>query len=156
MASARVLTDHDQIRRWAEERNAQPACVLGTGGKGDPGMIRLDFPGFSGKGKLSPLSWRDWFKAFDENGLALLVQDTTARGQKSNFNKLVSRDTAGRRRQPSQRRASAARRTTRRRTASRSRRATSSSRRSSSSSSRRSRSRAAAADSSRRSKKRTR
>lgn len=101
---AQTLTDHDEIRRWAEERGAQPACVRGTGGKGDPGMIRLDFPGFSGEGKLEPISWDQWFQSFDENNLALLVQERTARGERSNFNKLVDRSTAEsrqRNRQPS-------------------------------------------------------
>jgi hypothetical protein len=85
------LTDHDAIRQWAEERGGQPACVKGTGGKDDTGMIRLDFPGYSGEGKLQPISWEDWFKSFDDNDLALLVQDETAGGQRSNFNKLVAR-----------------------------------------------------------------
>jgi hypothetical protein len=57
-------------------------------------MIRLDFPGFSGRESLDHISWDEWFKAFDENGLALLHQEKTARGQKSNFNKLISRETA--------------------------------------------------------------
>src|SRR5689334_16665830 len=93
-ASARPLTDHDEIRRWAEERNAKPACVRRTGGGGDVGMIRLDFPGYSGEGSLEEISWDDWFQKFDESNLALLVQEQTARGQQSNFNKLVSRETA--------------------------------------------------------------
>jgi hypothetical protein len=94
-ASSRPLTDHNEIRRWAEERGAHPACVRGTGASDDVGMIRLDFPGYSGEGKLEEISWDEWFDKFDESGLALLVQDETARGQKSNFNKLVSRETAG-------------------------------------------------------------
>lgn len=94
MSSAHPLTDHDEIRRWAESRDAKPTCVKGTGGDGDVGMIRLDFPGFSGEGSLQEISWDEWFRAFDENGLALLVQDQTAGGEKSNFNKLVSRETA--------------------------------------------------------------
>lgn len=92
-SSARPLTDHDEIRRWAEERGAKPTCVRGTGNNGDVGMIRLDFHGYSGEGKLEEISWDEWFDKFDESGLALLVQDETARGQRSNFNKLVSRDT---------------------------------------------------------------
>ena len=92
-SSARVLTDHDEIRNWAEERGAEPACVIGTGGDGDIGMIRLDFPGYSGEGSLEPIDWDDWFQKFDERNLALLVQDETARGERSNFNKLVSRET---------------------------------------------------------------
>jgi len=57
-------------------------------------MIRLDFPGYSGAQSLEQIEWDEWFQKFDESGLALLVQETTARGQKSNFNKLVSRETA--------------------------------------------------------------
>ena len=57
-------------------------------------MIRLDFPGYSGADSLEPIEWDEWFQKFDENGLALIVQNTTARGQKSNFNKLVKRTTA--------------------------------------------------------------
>lgn len=89
-----MTTDHEEIRRWAEERGAHPACVKGTGGRGDTGMIRLDFPGYSGGESLHEISWDDWFEKFDDNNLALVYQDKTAGGQKSNFNKLVSRETA--------------------------------------------------------------
>src|SRR5438874_2131800 len=92
-ASSRVLTDHDEIRRWAEERGAKPARVKGTGGDGDVGIIRLDFPGYTGEDTLEPISWDAWFRKFDESNLALIVQDTTASGERSNFNKLVSRET---------------------------------------------------------------
>jgi ferritin-like metal-binding protein YciE len=94
-ASARPLTDHEEIQQWAEERGAQPACVRGTGGRGDTGMLRLDFPGYTGEESLQPISWDEWFERFDERNLALMVQETTAAGEKSNFNKLVSRESAG-------------------------------------------------------------
>ena len=68
--------------------------MRGTGGGEDVGMIRLDFPGFSGEQSLEHIEWDDWLQKFDESGLALLVQDTTADGQQSNFNKLISRETA--------------------------------------------------------------
>jgi hypothetical protein len=93
-ATSKVTTDHDEIRRWAEARGAKPAAVRGTGGRGDPGIIRLDFPGYTGADKLEPISWDDWFRKFDQGGLALLHQERTAAGQLSNFNKLVSRETA--------------------------------------------------------------
>lgn len=93
--SGHPLTDHDEIRQWAEERDAKPACVRGTGSRQDVGMIRLDFPGFSGEDSLEEISWDDWFDKFEESHLALLVQDQTARGERSNFNKLVNRETAG-------------------------------------------------------------
>lgn len=92
MAAAHPLTDHDEIRRWAEARDATPSSVKGTGDGRSP-MIRLDFPGYSGEESLEPISWDQWFDKFDANDLVLLVQDRTAGGERSNFNKLVKRDT---------------------------------------------------------------
>lgn len=99
MASAKVTTDHDEIRRWVEERGGHPACVKGTGGKGDVGMLRIDFPGFSGEDSLEAIDWDAWFEAFDANGLAFLHQDETEGGEPSRFNKLVSREKAKQREQ---------------------------------------------------------
>jgi hypothetical protein len=56
-------------------------------------MIRIDFPGYSGAESLEPIDWNEWFDKFQERNLALLVQDETDRGERSNFNKLVNRDT---------------------------------------------------------------
>ena len=95
--SSRVITDHDEIRRWAEERDASPACVRRTGGGGDIGMIRLDFPGYTGEQSLEHIDWDEWFQKFDESNLALLVQDQLVSGERSNFNKLIGRETAKRR-----------------------------------------------------------
>ena len=88
------MTEHDEIRRCAEERNAKPTHGKRTGGGDDVGMLGLDFPGYSSSESPEEISWDEWFEEFDERNLALLVQDETARGQKSNFNKLVSRATA--------------------------------------------------------------
>jgi hypothetical protein len=89
-----VLTDHEDIRRWAEARGATPARVKGSGGDGNLGIIQLDFPGYRGEETLEPISWEEWFKAFDQKGLALVVQDRTADGEISHFNELVKRETA--------------------------------------------------------------
>jgi hypothetical protein len=90
--SSRVLTDHDEIRSWAEERDARPSAVQRTHTDDSVGIIRLDFPGYSGENSLEEIEWDEWFDKFDDNNLALVVQDETAGGEKSNFNKIVSRD----------------------------------------------------------------
>lgn len=93
MATSEILTDHARIRRWAEARQAKPACVVtGTGGTGCGGRIRLDFPGYSGGDSLQAISWEEWFTEFDKHGLALVIQQDTADGQRGNFNTLVSRE----------------------------------------------------------------
>lgn len=89
---SRTLIDHDEIQRWAEERGAKPAAVRNTTGDDDIGIIRLDFPGYSGGDSLEEIEWDEWFEKFDENNLALVVQEKMANGQKSNFNKLVNRE----------------------------------------------------------------
>ncbi len=86
--SAEPVTDHDKIRKWAEKHGGKPARVKSTGGKGDPGVLRIDFPGYSGEDTLDEISWENWFEAFDENKLALLIRDEGD----DRFNKLVSRD----------------------------------------------------------------
>ena len=91
-SKSRTITDHEEIKKWAEDRNATPSCVLGTGGKIDTGVLRLDFPGYTGEDSLQAISWDEWFNKFDDNDLALLVQDEMASGKKSNFNKIVSRN----------------------------------------------------------------
>jgi hypothetical protein len=94
MSSSRVITDHDEIRAWAEERGAKPSAVARTSADDDVGIIRLDFPGYSGEGSLKEIGWDEFFEKFEEAELALIVQDATAEGERSNFNKLVSRNKA--------------------------------------------------------------
>ena len=96
--SAQSTTDHEFIRRWVEERGGWPARVKGTGGQDDPGMIRIDFPGWEGEGKLEKISWEDWFRQFDENGLAFLYREMHHGKEPDRFNKLVKRETAASRR----------------------------------------------------------
>ena len=96
MAQAKVTTDHDEIRKWAEARGGRPATVRSTHSKDNPGIIRIEFPGApnANDDALEEISWEEFFKKFDDAGLALLHQEKTAGGKKSNFNKLIGRETA--------------------------------------------------------------
>lgn len=93
MSAAKSTTDHEEIRRWAEERGGKPAVVRRTHGDGG-GVIRLAFPNApqSEDEALEEISWDEWFRQFDDSNLALLYQEKTSDGQKSNFNKIVGRD----------------------------------------------------------------
>jgi hypothetical protein len=87
-----TTTDHDEIRRWAEERGGRPARVKGTGDGSDPGILRIDFPGGAGEESLEQIDWDEWFEKFDENGLAAVLQERKDDGEPSTFIKLVKRD----------------------------------------------------------------
>lgn len=91
MSTSKVTTDHDEIRKWVESRGGHPATVKSTERAHQPGILRIDFPGFSGEGALEQVEWDAWFDTFDKRELAFLYQDKTADGHPSRFNKLVSR-----------------------------------------------------------------
>jgi hypothetical protein len=91
-SDTRTTTEHDEIRRWVEEHGGKPAAVKGTGGDGDPGILRIDFPGGAGEEDLEHISWDEWFRKFDEEKLAFLYQEQKSGGEDSTFFKLVRRD----------------------------------------------------------------
>jgi hypothetical protein len=95
-AASHSTTDHQEIRRWAEERHAKPAAVEVTGNDGGIGIIRLEFPDAPNRNEesLHEITWDEFFEKFDDNGLMLVYQESTSGGQKSNFNKLVRRDSS--------------------------------------------------------------
>ncbi|HEY6139855.1 MAG TPA: hypothetical protein VI670_19020 [Thermoanaerobaculia bacterium] len=106
MASAKAITDHDEIRRWVEQRGGYPARVRGTGRGSDPGVLRIDYPGYSGEETLERIDWDEFFEWFDRDKLAMLAQ-----GGKSRFSKFVKRGraTASKKRAASSKKTSAKR-----------------------------------------------
>ncbi|WP_342087484.1 hypothetical protein [Dyadobacter sp. OTU695] len=83
--------DHDTIRAWVEKRGGVPSMVKGTATKKDGGgILRIDFPGYSGEDSLQKISWEEFFQKFDESKLEFLYQEKTADGKESRFNKFVS------------------------------------------------------------------
>ena len=87
--SSKQTTNHDEIRRWAEQRDGHPATVRGTADRDeDAGLLRIKFRDDE---DLEDIGWNDFFEKFDEEKLAFLYQDTTADGGKSRFFKFVER-----------------------------------------------------------------
>ena len=77
-------TDHDVIRKWAEDRGGTPATAPGTEHGGHLGVLEFDFPGYGGE-NLSHVSWEDWFDTFDRRGLEFVYQEHLRSGNPSNF-----------------------------------------------------------------------
>ncbi|MGF1515274.1 MAG: hypothetical protein ACFB5Z_16460 [Elainellaceae cyanobacterium] len=89
--SSKTTTDHDTIKQWVESRGGFPATVKSTKEDGDPGLLRIDFPGYSGEDALERVEWDAFFEAFEDNKLAFLYQEELESGEESRFCKLVSR-----------------------------------------------------------------
>jgi hypothetical protein len=90
---ADTTTDHATIRQWAENHGGKPAVVRSTHGQRGVGILRIEFPNApnADTDALEEISWDEFFKQFDDSELALLYE------QGSNFNKLIGRDTAEKR-----------------------------------------------------------
>jgi len=94
LQKAKTTTDHDAIRKWIEERDGQPARVKMSGKKPNKegktgGILKIDFG--EPEANLEPISWEDFFEAFDHNELAFLYQEMSD-GRVSRFFKFVRRE----------------------------------------------------------------
>jgi hypothetical protein len=89
---SKITTDHDTIKEWVEERNGKPSTVKATKEKNETGILRIDFPGYSGEDSLEEISWDEFFEKFDKAKLAFLYQDELSSGKESRFFKFVDRD----------------------------------------------------------------
>jgi len=89
MSTEQTTTDHQQIRRWIEERGGVPIAVEETGNGREPGVLRVDFD--PKDSALKQVSWDDFFQKFEKEKLAFLYQDKTKDGSVSRFHKFVQR-----------------------------------------------------------------
>jgi|GEM_PF-680358 len=94
---SKTTTNHGIIRKWIEERDGQPARVKASGEKKSRtgrtgGILRIDFG--EPEASLEPITWDEFFDAFEKNDLAFLYQEEIE-GHASRFFKFVSRGGTG-------------------------------------------------------------
>jgi hypothetical protein len=92
MSESKTTTDHTSIKKWAEERDGRPSTVRATEEDGHAGILRIDF-GPKEK-RLEEIDWDEFFRKFDEAGLAFLYQERTSDGKPSRFHKFIRRSAA--------------------------------------------------------------
>ena len=63
-ADTRATADHDEIRAWADERDAVPATEERGGEATRPIVLRFRFP-LSPAANLEQIDWPTWFRTFD-------------------------------------------------------------------------------------------
>jgi len=89
MAASKITKNHNEIKKWAEERKGKPAVVAGTVDRSEGiGMLRISFAAGQGR-SLKQISWEEFFNTFDERDLAFLFQDKTKDGRESRFFKFI-------------------------------------------------------------------
>lgn len=89
--SVNALVDHDDIRQWAEQRNAAPARVMPDADHPDADELTLSFRQNREGGGVELLTWEEWLSRFENEGLALLVLDQERTGLRSMYFRLTSR-----------------------------------------------------------------
>ena len=100
MAETRTLIDRDEIRDWAAARIGSPAIWSESPVIGDDNsvlMIVFDQHSYQDQdqgpdrpGGLELVEWDDWFKLFEERGLALVVGEDRP-GVRDDFHEIVAR-----------------------------------------------------------------
>lgn len=87
MPSATKTTNHQTIRRWAEERDGHPATLAVTREGDEARILRLDF----GSAGLERSSWERFFETLAQSQHASYQHETES-GQASRFFKLLRRN----------------------------------------------------------------
>jgi hypothetical protein len=87
-----TTVDHNIIRKWVEERGGRSATVKRTGSREEPGILRVDFPGYGGEESLEEIPWEEFFEKFEVKKLAFLYQEQTSSGEQSRFCKFINRE----------------------------------------------------------------
>lgn len=76
MSLPKTTTDHDQIRRWAEERGGRPAAVVSPPQQNTiAGGLRIDFPDYDSGEVLQEITWAEFFDKFEEQNLVFMYQE---------------------------------------------------------------------------------
>lgn len=92
MSDSKTTRNHDEIKKWAEERGGHPATVKSTKGAKGAGVLRIDFPNYEGDETLERISWDMFFDKFDSEDVDFLYQENTADGSTSRFCKFIRKD----------------------------------------------------------------
>jgi len=88
-SQSHIITDHDTIRKWVEERKGVPAVITSTRKNNETGILRIMFPERGKNPSLTEISWDEFFRKFDEERLKFLYQEKTQDGNLSRFFKFV-------------------------------------------------------------------
>jgi hypothetical protein len=101
MAETIELTDHEAIRDWAASRMGAPAVIDASAEGGTQPVLRIVFDQIAyqdqdraerpqNAGGYELVEWDEWFRLFDEAGLALVVAPERP-GRKDSFHEIVRR-----------------------------------------------------------------
>lgn len=72
----RTTTDHEEIRRWAEERGGRPAAVVAAPPENPvAGGLRIDFPDYDSGETLEEITWAEFFDRFEEANLTFVFHE---------------------------------------------------------------------------------
>jgi hypothetical protein len=66
-------TDHEEIRKWVEEKGGEPAVVKGISGTAGEGILTIVF-GAPGP-DMNIISWPEFFSTFEEHQLRFRYED---------------------------------------------------------------------------------
>jgi hypothetical protein len=89
----KTTTDHDEIRRWAEDRGGSPARIHNAFGAAPTAcVLQIDFVHEKYNDDVEPIAWDEFFRLFDQENMVLVYQTETEGGKRSCFGRIVRRE----------------------------------------------------------------
>lgn len=97
----KTTINHDEIQKWAELHHGKPEIVDDPSAGSDLAFLRINFHGgeddiFLGEAdEEKKLSWKEFFKKFDELNLAFMYDPKGKGEDMSMFYKFIKRNESG-------------------------------------------------------------
>jgi len=89
----KTTRDHEEIRRWAEDRGGRPARLHHAfGAKPESCHLQIDFLQEKYNDDVEPIAWEAFFELFDREQMVLVYQTETEGGKKSCFARIVKQE----------------------------------------------------------------
>ena len=89
----KTTTDHEEVRRWAQDRGGSPACVHNPfNTAGETSELRIDFLHEKYNDDVREVTWEEFFALFDRQRMVLVYQTETEGGKVSRFGRIVRPD----------------------------------------------------------------
>jgi len=70
------------------------SMVKAAKGKNGRGILRINFPDYSGENTLREILWEEFFNKLEKENLAFLYQEELSSGEQSRFFKIIDSDNA--------------------------------------------------------------
>lgn len=87
----KITTNHEEIMDWIKNRGGKPSREKLIGDQNLKGLLKINFLEHE-ENNISNISWEEFFRVFEENKLALFLEELTDVGGLSRIYRFLDRE----------------------------------------------------------------